>query len=153
MFNPTYDITNQGKVLSTIQDDAPRAIRAAAALAKSIGEDVTIVAHLDAVTDRDVVFHPDGTNENIWIIDMGQHMQPVVGRVYTNRGGGTFRCIAQAENGPRYYNAAGGNSTACGVFQNIKSGWTFTAKGIIQFIDGTIEWSHSVDGHFEEVTA
>ena len=23
-----------------------------------------------------------------------------------------------------------------------------TAKGIIQYIDGTIEWDHSSDGHF-----
>ena len=79
-------------------------------------------------------------------------MQPVVGQVYTNRGGGTFRCIAQAEVGPTFYNGAGGFSSACGVFQNTTSGWTFTAEGIIQYIDGTIEWDHSVDGRFEEVT-
>lgn len=151
MFNPTYDITTEGNIIST-QDDAQEAIKAAVTLAKITGKDVTIVAHLDAVTDRDVIFHPNGTNEKIWIIDKGQQMQPVVGQVYTNRGGGTFRCIAQAEDGPRYYNAASGNSTASGVFQNIKSGWTFTAKGIIQYTDGTIEWDHSVDGRFEEVT-
>ena len=54
----------------------------------SLGTVVTVTAHLDAVTDRDVVFHPDGTNEKIWIIDMGRRMEPVVGQVYTNRGGG-----------------------------------------------------------------
>ena len=80
-------------------------------------------------------------------------IEPIVGRVYTNRGGGRFKCIAPSAAGPMFWNGAGGCSNASAVFQNVESGWTFTAKGILQFIDGTIEWDHSIDGHFEEVRA
>ena len=152
MFNPSFTITQDGQVIAHIIAKE-EAVNTAKARAAETGKDVTVTAHLDAVTDRDVVFHPDGTNEKIWIIDRGQSMEPVVGQVYTNRGGGRFRCIAPATAGPMFWNAAGGFSNASGVFQNIASGWTFTAKGIIQFIDGTIEWGHSVNGRFEEVTA
>ena len=152
MFTPSFTIAQDGQALKTITDKE-RAVSVAKALAATTDKDVTVTAHLDAVTDRDVVFHPDGTNEKIWIIDMGRRMEPVVGQVYTNRGGGHFRCIAPADAGSTFYNAAGGSSNASGVFQNTESGWTFTAKGIIQYIDGTIEWDHSSDGRFEEVTA
>ena len=85
-------------------------------------------------------------------IDKCQPLVPTVGQAYTNRGGGKYRCIAQmTAAGPVYYNALGGSSSTSGVFQNIESGWTFIAKGIVQYIDGTIEWDHSCDGHFEEV--
>ena len=50
--------------------------------------------------------------------------------------------------GTTYYNQAGGSSDTIARFRNVRSGWTFTAKGIIQYIDGTIEWDHSSDGHF-----
>lgn len=152
MFIPSFTISQDGQVIGHITT-TEEAVNVAKTRAAETGKDVVITAHLDAVTDRDVVFHPDGTNEKIWVIDKGQSMEPVVGQVYTNRGGGRFRCIALADAGPIFYNAAGGFSNASGVFQNIKSGWTFTAKGIIQFIDGTIEWGHSTDGRFEEVTA
>ena len=152
MFTPSFTIVQDGQVIGHIAARV-EAVSAAKTHAAETGKDVTIVAHLDAVTDRDVIFHPDGANEKIWIIDQGQSMEPVVGQIYTNRGGGRFRCIAQATAGPTFYNAGGGSSSASGVFQNIASGWTFIAKGIIQFIDGTIEWGHSTDGRFEEVTA
>lgn len=152
MFTPSFTIARDGQALNTITDKE-RAVSVAKVLASTTGKDVTITAHLDAVTDRDVIFHPDGTNEKIWVIDKGQRMEPIVGQVYTNRGGGRFRCIAPAATGPMFYNGAGGSSSASGVFQNIESGWTFTAKGIIQYIDGTIEWDHSTDGRFEEVLA
>lgn len=48
--------------------------------------------------------------------------------------------------------AAGCASDTSGVFRNIRSGWTFTAKGAIQYADGTVEWDHSTDGRFEEVS-
>ena len=53
--------------------------------------------------------------------------------------------------GTMYYNSAGGSSSTTAVFRNVKSGWTFTAKGVIQYVDGTIEWDHSSDGCFKEV--
>lgn len=123
----------------------------AKARAQQTGTPVSVIAYLDTGKEREVIFHPDGTNERIWAIDKGQRIQPIVGEVYTNRGGGRFRCIAPADNGPTFWNAAGGCSNVSGVFQNIESGWTFTAKGIIQYIDGSIEWDHSIDGRFEEV--
>lgn len=149
MFIPSFTISQDGQVIGSITT-IEEAVNVAKTRAAKTGKDVVITAHLDAVTDRDVIFHPDGTNEKIWSIDKGQSMEPVVGQVYTNRGGGRFRCIALTDAGPIFYNAAGGFSNASGVFQNIESGWTFTAKGIIQFIDGTIEWGHSTDGRFEE---
>lgn len=152
MFTPSFTIAQDGQALKTITDKE-WAVSISKALAATADKDVTVTAHLDAVTDREVVFHPDGSNEKIWYIDMGRRMEPVVGQVYTNRGGGQYRCIAPAEAGPTLYNAAGGFSNASGVFQNIKSGWTFTAKGIIKYIDGTIEWDHSIGGRFEEVLA
>lgn len=151
MFVPSFTVTQDGEVIFTFIAKE-EAVNAAKSRAAETGKDVTVIAHLDAVTDRDIVFHPDGTNEKIWIIDKGQSMEPVVGQIYTNRGGGRFRCIAPATAGPTFWNAGGGSSNASGVFQNIASGWTFTAKGIIQYIDGTIEWNHSTDGRFEEVT-
>lgn len=76
--------------------------------------------------------------------------EPEVGAIYKNRGGGSFRCIAveQEEQSPFYH--GGGSSRACAVMQNIKSSWTFTAKGIVRYADGTIEWDHSVGGRFEK---
>lgn len=127
-----------------------QAVNAAKIRVQKTGIPVSVIAHLDTGEDREVVFNPDGTNEKIWNIDRGERLQPVVGQVYTNRGGGKYRCIAPASNGPMFYNKAGGFSNASGVLQNIESGWTFTAKGIIQYIDGTIEWDHSTDGRFEK---
>ena len=69
-----------------------------------------------------------------------------------NRSGGRYLCLALVtDQGILYFNAAGGSSSTSGIFQNIKSGWTFTAKGVIQYVDGTIEWDHSSDGCFKEV--
>lgn len=130
-----------------------RAVNAARTRTAETGKPVSVVAHLDDGCDREVIFNPDGTNERIWAIDKGQRLEPVVGQVYTNRGGGKYRCIARADAGPMFYNAAGGFSNASGVFQNVESGWTFTAKGVIQYIDGTIEWDHSVGGTFKELAA
>lgn len=128
-----------------------QAVSAAKTRAQQTGIPVSVIVHLDTGADWEVIFYPDGTNERIWAIDQGRRIQPVVGAVYTNRGGGRFRCIAPADNGPMFWNAAGGCSNASGVFQNIESGWTFMAKGVIQYIDGSIEWDHSTDGRFEQI--
>lgn len=130
-----------------------QAVNAAKTRAAESGKDVSVVAHYLDAEDREVIFHPDGTNEKIWDIDKGTRIEPVVGQVYTNRGGGRFRCIAPSAAGPMFWNGAGGCSNASAVMQNVESGWTFTAKGILQFIDGTIEWDHSIDGRFEPVSA
>lgn len=143
-----YTVKQDGQVIGSVAV-REQAVSAATTRAADTGRPVSVVAHLDDGREREVIFNPDGTNEKIWTIDKGQCLKPVVGQVYVNRGGGRFRCIAPAADGPVFYNASGGQSNASGVFQNIKSGWTFTAKGVIQYIDGTIEWDHSVDGRFE----
>lgn len=147
-----YTIKQAGEVIKQVAI-REQAVNAAKTRAQHTGTPVSVIAHLDTGEDWEVIFNPDGSNEKIWAIDKGTRIQPEVGRIYTNRGGGLYRCIALADNGPMFYNAAGGASNASGVFQNIESGWTFTAKGIIQYIDGTIEWAHSIDGRFEEVRA
>ncbi len=130
-----------------------QAVYAARTQAKDTGKPVSVVAHLDGGDSREVVFNPDGTNEKIWAIDKGRSLKPAVGKVYLNRSGGKFRCIANVPpTGSPYYNQAGGSSDTAALFRNIRSGWTFVAKGIIQFIDGTIEWDHSTDGRFEDIT-
>ena len=120
--------------------------------AADTGKPVTVVAHIEGGGTKEAVFNPDGTNDKIWNIDKGRPLVPAFGRVYLNRGGGKYRCMAQMPaTGTEYYNASGGSSNAAAVFKNIASGWTFTAKGVIQYVDGTIEWDHSSDGHWEEV--
>lgn len=143
-----FTITQDGQVIDNVAV-REQAVDAAKARAAETGRPVSIIAHLSNGRGREVIFNPDGTNEKIWEIDKGRRLEPVVGQVYVNRGGGRFRCVSSALGGPVFYNVAGGRSNASGVFQNIKSGWTFTAKGIIQYVDGTIEWDHSVDGRFE----
>ena len=142
----SFTIKQAGQIVGTTPI-REQAVGAAKARAQQTGTPISVIAHLDTGKEREVIFHPDGTNERIWAIDKGRRIQPIVGEIYTNRGGG----IAPAANGPMFWNAAGGCSNASGVFQNIESGWTFTAKGIIQYIDGSIEWDHSIDGRFEEV--
>lgn len=65
----------------------------------------------------------------------GKRITPERGKIYRNKGGGKFLCIRGFD----------GNA----VMQNIASGWTFKANGVIQYEDGTIEWDYSTGGHFE----
>lgn len=147
-----YTVAQNGETISSTMIMS-RAVIMARATAVDTGKDASVIVTRPGAEDVEVIFHPDGSNENIWRMDKGHRLQAVVGEVYTNRGGGRYRCIALTDNGPMFYNFAGGCSTASAVFQNVESGWTFTAKGILQFVDGTIEWGHSIGGHFEEVTA
>lgn len=143
---------------TVVQDDkivgstpiTEQAVNAAKLRAAETGKNVSVIAHYTDADDREVIFHPDGSNEKIWELDKGVRFEPVVGEVYTNRGGGNYRCIAPSKVGPMFYNAAGEFSNASAVMRNETSGWTFTAKGIIQYLDGTIEWDHSIDGRFEQ---
>ena len=148
-------ITQGDQVLKTFSDtEKDRAVSTAKALAATTGKPVSVMARLDDGSDREVIFNPDGSNERIWAIDKGHRLVPVVGQIYTNRGGGKYRCLMRkVERGTVYCNAHGGASNTGGVFQNTENGWTFTAKGIVQYIDGTIEWDHSVGGTFEELAA
>lgn len=116
------------------------------------GKPVTVMAHIDGGGTKEAIFHPNGTNDKIWNIDKGRPLAPTVGQVYVNRGGGRYLCRALVtDHGTQYFNAASCSSSTTALFQNVKSGWTFTAKGVIQYVDGTIEWDHSSDGCFKEV--
>ncbi len=154
MKSTQFTIIINGQTVGSWIDSTEKTVFMAKTLAKCTGKPVSVVAHLDDGSDREVIFNPDGTNKGIWAIDRGRRLVPVVGQIYTNRGGGEYRCLAQkVERGTTYFNASGGASNTSGVFQDIKSGWTFTAKGIVQYIDGTIEWDHSVGGTFQELAA
>lgn len=144
-----FTITQDGKQVFS-SPIIGQAVNGARKCAAETGKDVSVVAHYADAEEREVIFHPDGSNEKIWELDKGSRFEPVVGKVYTNRGGGNYRCIAPSTVGPMFYNAAGGYSNASAVMRNEASGWTFTAKGIIRYPDGTIEWDHSIDGHFEQ---
>ena len=62
---------------------------------------------------------------------------PEPGKVYTNNGGGRFRCLS----------VVGTNEA---VFENVRSGWICKAHGIGAYPDETIDWVYSTGGHFNE---
>ena len=64
-----------------------------------------------------------------------QPFAPTRGGVYENAGGGRYLCESCS-------------SPASAWMINVASGWSFTAKGIVRYEDGTIEWDRSTDGHF-----
>ncbi len=146
-----FTLTQDGHAAgeSTVMEQA---VADAARRAADTGKPVTVTAHTDGGGTKEAVFNPDGTNDGIWNIDKGRPLVPAFGQVYLNRGGGEYRCIDPAPaTGTTYYNASGGSSGTIARFRNVASGWTFTAKGIIRYADGTIEWDRSIDGRFEEV--
>lgn len=146
-----FTLLQEGKPAGS-STDLKQAVSAAARLAMDTGTPVTVVAHVAGGGSREAVINPDGTNEGIWNIDKGLPFSPAIGQVCVNRGGGRYRCLSAGTGyGPVYFNAAGGSSSISAVFRNVKSGWTFTAKGVIRYVDGSIEWDHSSDGLFEEV--
>ena len=57
---------------------------------------------------------------------------PVVGRVYQNRNGQSYRCTGRI-NQERV------------TMERLTDRWTLTAVRTRQYEDGTIEWDHSVD--------
>lgn len=136
-----FTIVQGGKVIESFTD-REQMIDAAKARAKGLDKPISAIVHLIDGRKKEVIFLPDGTIKKIWNMDEGQPFIPIVGEVYTNSGGGQYRCLDVSPNG----------TTPPATFQNIKSGWTLTAKGgILQHIDGTIEWGHSTDGRFEEI--
>ncbi len=58
------------------------------------------------------------------------------GLIYKNINDNFYLCVS-AKNGEF-------------VLRNIDTDWTFTACGIWQYPDGSIEWDYSVGGHFED---
>ena len=65
---------------------------------------------------------------------------PTKGEVYTNANGMKYLCEADGHLNED------GRTVAWLV--NIKTGWSLTAKGIVRYEDGSIEWDYSTDGCF-----
>ena len=146
-----FSIIQDGKRLGDIAD-RDQAVTSARTAAAAYNMPAIVVAHMDDGTDREITFNPDGTNENIWIIDKGEAFRPEFGKTYLNRAGGKYLCIGNTANAeePEYWNAGGGCSETSAILINVESRWTFEAKGVIRYMDGTIEWGRSVGGRFME---
>ena len=87
------------------------------------------MTHNDELHDGkllELVERADGTKR--------ERITPEPGKVYKNHGGGEFRCLSISDSSA--------------VMVNTKSGWTFTAHGVQQYEDGTIEWDYSTGGYF-----
>lgn len=78
-----------------------------------------------------------------------QYIVPVIGQTYTNRSGGEYLCI-----GNKDYKNEEEKQRALSLgehwssLKRVKDGWTLIAHGVIQYVDGTIEWNYSTGGHF-----
>ena len=64
-----------------------------------------------------------------------ERIVPRQGMLYRNRNGRTYRCVQYID-----FDTA--------VMVREPDGWTLTAHSIRQYMDGTIEWDHSTDGHW-----
>lgn len=67
-----------------------------------------------------------------------QPFAPTKGGVYENVAGGRYLC--ERCESPEW-----------AWMTNIVSGWSFTAKGIVRYDDGKIEWDYSTDGTFVKI--
>lgn len=144
-----FTIIQGGKRIGDIAD-RDQAVTAARTAAAAYNTPVSVIVHMDTGADREVIFNPDGTNERIWIIDKGEAFRPEFGQTYLNRAGGKYLCIGNTDDAeePEYWNAGGGCSETSAILINAESRWAFEAKGVIRYMDGTIEWGRSVGGHF-----
>ena len=68
---------------------------------------------------------------------MTKNFKPTEGAIYKNRGGGSFICLSVFAEG-------------IATMQNVASGWTVEAHGLVLYDDASIEWDYSSGGHFEE---
>ena len=71
-----------------------------------------------------------------------QRITPEPGKIYILKSNNSivtsmFRCVS--------------SQAGTAVFQNVASGWTFTAHGVAQYYDGEIDWDFSTGGHFENI--
>ena len=64
-----------------------------------------------------------------------ERITPVEGQVYLNHNGQRYLCTC-ARNPERP------------TMERLSDHWTLTAVRVRQYEDGTIEWDHSVDGHW-----
>lgn len=74
-------------------------------------------------------------SEPIWKRERAKRFVPQPGESYRNVSGGSYQCLSAYEN-------------FSGRFVNTESGWSFLAKGINRYSDGSIDWDYSKWGHF-----
>jgi len=82
-------------------------------------------------------------------MEKGKYFIPVVGQVYTNRGGGEYRCtgnFSYSDEERKQRSLALGEHTA--YMERITDNWTLCTHGVILYADGTIEWNYSTGEHF-----
>jgi len=60
---------------------------------------------------------------------------PIAGQTYLNHNGQRYLCTGII------------NPERC-TMERLSDRWTLTAVRTRQYVDGTIEWDHSVDGHW-----
>lgn len=80
-----------------------------------------------------------------------KYILPVVGQVYRNRNDREYCCLSNTS----YPNEEAVQKTlALGEHQvnmvRMSDGWSFTAHGLHQYEDGTVEWNYSTGGAFRE---
>ena len=67
----------------------------------------------------------------------GIFIKPVIGEIYENNGGGSYKCIGyEPDNGEP-------------IMENINTSWTLVAHAVKQYPDGKIDWGHSTGGYFK----
>lgn len=96
-----FTLTQNGKEIGT-EKTMQQAIDVAKRYAAKNGMPVSVVGHTDDGKTREVIYHPDGWIQKIWLIAMSTHLRPEVGRTYRNAGGSTFRC-EWADGNAQYY--------------------------------------------------
>lgn len=80
-----------------------------------------------------------------------KYILPVVGQIYKNQNGREYCCLSNAS----YSNEKSAQrAVELGEHQadmvRISDGWSFTAHGLHQYEDGTVEWNYSTGGVFRK---
>ena len=70
----------------------------------------------------------------------GVPFTPETGKSYRNTNGTTYRCVVGLEDGDTY-------ATNC-AWMVSPAGWAFKAMNCMRYPDGSIDWGHSLYGHF-----
>ena len=77
-------------------------------------------------------------------LETGRTFRPCVGKRYENLNGSIYKCLVNSPN-----NNGVALMQSCSSPDGVEA-WTFTAVGIRQYSDGRIDWSHSINGRWEQ---
>ncbi len=95
---------------------------------------VSIVGGVISARPHSATVYPDGRISGIYNIAESTPFRPERGKIYQN---GTSRFLCTGQSG---FDAS---------MINVKTGWAIKAMGCRRYFDGSIEWDHSINGHFE----